>query len=331
MRSIVAVADYVDRICSIEMRSSRIKPGSILRLYEHAREVQGLPLTYLAAQRLIQTIRPGDNVFIITGIGEPHSLPKGETDGPPGAAAFTRVLTRFFQANPVVISEREYLGPILASYHELVSNSFSRDNEKQIVRGEVMPLQSDHAQRKTRQLLQEYNPVALISVEALGPNAKGVCHSLGGYDWTAYNAPFHHLFDQASKNNILTIGVGDGGNEVGCGLIYESVRAVLEYGTRCQCPCKDGVATVTATDVLMLAGTSNWGVYGIEANLAMLLGDSEILHSPTDEERSLSACIAAGARDGPTGSSDLLVDAIPIATHKALLVMLRTIVGKYLE
>jgi hypothetical protein len=330
MHAIVAVADYIDRVCTIEMRSSRIKPGSLLKLYARARQLQGLPLTYLASQRLVQTIRPGDSVLITTGIGEPHTLPKGETDGPPGAAALARVLARFFQAKPVIIAGRDYLAPILASCDSYGLNT-SSGCDMQEVRGEAMPLQNDQARQKAHQLIRDYDPVLLISVEALGPNVKGVCHSLGGYDWTMYNAPFHHLFDRASENNILTIGIGDGGNEIGCGLIYESVRAILEHGTECQCPCTDGVATVTATDVLVLAGTSNWGAYGIEATLAMLLRNHEILHSPADEERSLSACIAAGARDGPTGSSDLLVDAIPLATHKALLIMLRTIVGKYLE
>jgi len=326
----VAVTEYVDRLCAVEMRSSRLPQGTILKIYSEARRLQGMPLTYLAAKRLVQTIREGDNVIITTGIGEPKLIPKGETDGPPGAAAIARAISLFLQANPVVVAGEAYLEPALASCRALGLKTSERPQSNAVV-GEAAPLNDDEARRNSAELLDKYNPSALLSVECLGPNAKGVLHTLGGIDLTSYNVPFHHIFETAMQRAILTVGVGDGGNEIGCGLVYDAVRKIQKYGTICQCPCKSGVATVTPTDVLVVAGTSNWGAYGIETSLAVILRNPSVIHTPQDEAKSLQASIAAGARDGPTGSSDLYVDAIPLETHQALLVMLRTIVSKYLE
>jgi len=324
------VSDYVDRLCAVEMRSSRMPQGTILKLYDEARRIQGMPLTYLAAQRLSQTIRPVDNVIITTGIGEPSKLPKGETDGPPGAAALARVISLILRANPIVVAGEDYLEPVLASCRVLGMKT-SDKAQPNCVKGEVLPLNDQQARRNAFELLNKYNPSALISVECLGPNSDGVLHTLKGIDLTKYNPPLHHVFEVAKQKGLLTVGLGDGGNEIGCGMIYEAVRRIQRYGTICQCPCKNGVATVTSTDVLVFAGTANWGAYGITASLALLHRNLSAIHTPQDEEKSLQACVDAGARDGPTGSKELCVDAIPLEAHKALLIMLRTLVSKYLE
>src|SRR4029077_2799529 len=92
-------------------------------------------------------------------------------------------------------------------------------------------------------LLSRYRPAVGIAVEELGPNAKGVIHNLRGVDGTAHTGKDQHLIQGAHPRRVPTIGFGDGGNELGCGLIYDTVRRVLEYGRICQCPCGDGMAT----------------------------------------------------------------------------------------
>ena len=287
-------------------------------------------MTFLAAQRLSQTIRAGDNVIITTGIGEPSKLPKGETDGPPGAAALARVISLILRANPIVVAGADYLEPVFASCRVLGMKT-SDKAEPNCVKGEVLPLNDQQARTNAFELFNKYNPSALISIECLGPNSKGVLHTLDGIDLTKYNVPLHHIFDIATQKGLLTVGLGDGGNEIGCGMVYEAVRRIQRYGMICQCPCKNGVATVTPTDVLLFAGTGNWAAYGITASLALLHRNLSAIHTPQEEEKSLQACVDAGARDGPTGSKELCVDAIPLETHKALLIMLRTLVSKYLE
>src|SRR5471032_3534371 len=85
------VGDSIDRAVNIEMRFRAGLPrGVTYPLYEAARKKQKKPLTWLAAKLLKDSIKPGQNVFVVTGAGTPPGLPAGETDGPPGAAAIAR-------------------------------------------------------------------------------------------------------------------------------------------------------------------------------------------------------------------------------------------------
>jgi hypothetical protein len=46
-----------------------------------------------------------------------------------------------------------------------------------------------------------------------------------------------HLAEAAKARGIVTIGVGDGSNEIGNGLIYDAARQIQPYGLKCQCDC----------------------------------------------------------------------------------------------
>jgi len=106
-------------------------------------------------------------------------------------------------------------------------------------------------------------PSALIAIEKLGPNQQGVYHMVKGHDSSAFQAKAGRLFDAARPRGILTIGVGDRGNEIGMGAIADTVRQVLPYGSICQCPCGGGVADATEVDVVVPGTCSNWGAYGM--------------------------------------------------------------------
>jgi hypothetical protein len=62
-----------------------------------------------------------------------------------------------------------------------------------------------------------------------------------------------HLAEAAKARSIVTIGVGDGGSEIGNGLIYDAARQIQPYGLKCQCDCEDGAY---AAQVLYVGGTS---------------------------------------------------------------------------
>ena len=75
-------------------------------LYEAARKKQKKPLDLARRQAAARTsIKPGQNVFVVTGAGTPPGLPAGETDGPPGAAAIARAIEFGLGAKPILISE----------------------------------------------------------------------------------------------------------------------------------------------------------------------------------------------------------------------------------
>ena len=67
--------------------------GITRQFYEAAlAEGGGRPLSLRAAEGLVKSVHSGDSVFIITGAGTPPTLPKGESDGPPGAAVLVHAI-----------------------------------------------------------------------------------------------------------------------------------------------------------------------------------------------------------------------------------------------
>ena len=100
----------------------------------------------------------------------------------------------------------------------------------------------------------------------------------------------------AAARRPITIGVGDGGNEIGMGNVRARVARVSAKARR--------FASVVTVDHLVVAGTSNWGAYGIVAELSRLAG-RDLLHSSEEEQRMIAACVAGGRggrRDAPGGA-----------------------------
>ncbi|MDI6638189.1 MAG: DUF4392 domain-containing protein, partial [Bacillota bacterium] len=105
----------------------------------------------------------------------------------------------------------------------------------------------------------------------------------------------------------------------------------LPVGAKCHCPCGQGVAATTETDSMIVSFVSNWGAYGIEAALAMLLGRTDVIHSAEDEERILRAAAWAGAIASPYGYSGVaVVDQIPEKINVNIVEMLHYMVKAYL-
>ena len=327
------VAEYIDRLCSVEMRPQGNLPRGVThRLYEAARLAQGgKPLTYLAGHALLDRVRKGDYVFIVTGTGAPPGLPKGETDGPLGGAALARAVDLGLGAKPVIISEERLAGPIAAAVQ--AGGISLLDREAVAARShagvlELFPVGIHEGQLAAARLLDQYEPTAIIFIEKAGPNHKGVFHSILGYArGPDIMGSAYWLADQARASGVLTIGVGDGGNEIGFGKIRDAVREIQPHGQNCRCPCEGGVATVTTCDVLVAASVSNWGAYGIGAYLGYLLEDPDLVQDEDTERRMLESCVLAGCTDSILGAQVPAVDGIPLGVDLALVRMLRAIVG----
>ncbi|HEV2358416.1 MAG TPA: glutamate cyclase domain-containing protein [bacterium] len=329
------IADSIDRLTCVEMRSPGIDRGIIEPLYRAAREAQGgAPLSLRAARLLQERVTAKDAVVIITGAGAPPYLPYGETDGPPGAAALARAIGRGFGARTVVLTEPQYMPGVRAAAAAaglpVLDDAWAMQRPGAVVL-RPYPVGDEEGRREADAVLSQYTPAVVIAIEKLGPNAKGVIHSLRGIDGTAHTGKAHHLIQAARSREIATMGFGDGGNELGCGLIYETVRRVLEYGAKCQCPCGGGMATVVKTDVLVISNTSNWGAYGTAACLALLLGDPTLLPGPDEERRVVEQCALRGAGDGMAGLPIPWVDGTSTEVQQAVLVMLHMIVANGLK
>lgn len=196
-------------------------------------------------RRAAEAIRawPRGTVVLATGFYvEGHA----ETDGPPGTLFAARALEQM-GFSPVIITDEPCRG-----YFEAVN-----------IPVEYVPVNvSDEG---LRQLLHRLAPVGLISIERCGENIQGDYANMRGVSVAAYTAPLDRLFALAA---CPTVGVGDGGNEIGMGNLAQVISRELALT-----PCRQKV------DHLIIATVSNWGALGLCAALGHLPDDQELLEA----------------------------------------------------
>lgn len=327
------VGEYIDRLCTVEMRMAGLPRGTIHRFYEAARAHYGRPLTLLAAERLQAACREGGTVLIGTGVGAPPWLGQGETDGPLGAVSLALALAGAYGVVPIFVSEEPYIAHIVAPAHAagLAVMDYEWARQRTYAAAvEVQSLDPEQGPRQAEELLERYQPRAIITVEKTGPNHHDVFHSVLGRGRPSRPTYFDLVVEKARAQGVLSVGVGDGGNEIGYGVIRDAVRELTPYGATCQCPCGGGIATVVETDVLVVAAVSNWGAYGVAACLAFLERNPALLHDEETERRMLEACTAAGGGDGALGRPLLMVDGIPLNAQQGIINLLHALVDNAL-
>lgn len=330
-----AMAAYFDRLATVEMRNRGMPAGKIGPLYEAAlAEGGGLPLVYRAAAGLMEAVHRNDNVLIVTGAGSGPLIPKGENDGPVGAAILARAIHMGLHAVPILVCEEHHLDPVVSSAEAVgVGIRALEVALESKVGGAVVTAPTTQAAVDdwADELLERTRPSAVIAIERLGPNRLGIVHGatgLSGWDPLVDLAP---LFSAAAQRRIFSIGIGDAGNEIGFGRIAEAVRQIQPHGARCQCDCGGGMATVTPTDVLVVAAVSNWGAYGIEACLSILLERPDLPHSPKEAERVILRCLEAGGLEAMNCTQRFFVDGIAGEVSVSMVQMLGEMVRIYCE
>lgn len=197
---------------------------------------------------------------------------RAETDGPPGALLLAKTLeAEGFQ--PVVVTD------------ELCRGYFERGGVPSV----YLPL--DATEDDCMALLEELAPVGMISVERCGKNTAGDYANMRGVSISKHTAPIDRLFELAQ---VPTIGIGDGGNEIGMGNLAGIIRNELALT-----PCRITV------DQLVIATVSNWGALGLCACLGRL---------PTEKELENAYILARdmGYVDGLAGECALSEDGFPL-------------------
>jgi hypothetical protein len=324
---------HVDRLVTLEMkRDGASNRGVILPLYETAFHKQKHPLTLLAAEKLRNAVRAGDYVMICTGSGRPPWRPSGETDGPLGAVSLSRAIKLGLRGRPVYVAAKPYMPPILAAseaagitpiaskemaeYDGFYPTALIRD----------FTLKPDEARSQAKSLMDDLKPAAIIFIENLGPNARGVIHSATGYERESEHVVHtYHLAQEAKLRGILTIGIGDFGNEIGFGLIAEELKQILPCWAKCKCSCGSDPVCHVSTDVLVVGAISNWAGYGIAACLAYLLKNPDLLQSVQTERQMGIDCVYAGA-EGEAGMKQPWVDGTSPETQEAIVALLHMLV-----
>lgn len=335
------LGEYLDRLITTNMTTGHASVGTrpgdyILNMYKWTREKTNTSLTYLAAKNIVDSVEKDDFVFLMAEAAFPPYLSIGETDGPMGTAALARMFDIAFEAKPVIIASSEKIDASIAVWNaaelEVQPEEIVRNREYGGAVAEPFPIDDEEAKKVALELIDRYNPSALISVETLAVNAKGQIHCVSASNSTPYVMKAHHLINEAKEKGILTIGIADGGNEIGCGNIYDELRSFGGLYADCRpiCHCGGGVTTVVETDFLVPAAVSNWGAYGIEACIAAIVDDVDVMHDEIIERRMLEACANVGLAGG-IGKRMLNVDGTSLEAGQALITILREMVKNYLK
>lgn len=313
MRRLPAL-EVLDDLCL----RSLVLPGPerrlLLRLHAVARRLQGGPLAGHAAA-LLAPVPEEAAVLLATGAGAPPHLPAGETDGPPGVIFLADALRRLRKARPVLLTEGRMVAPLQAG-------AAAADLPAAV---EALP-EGPASPEAAGALLARHRPAALVVVEKLGENERGVIHDMHGTDVGASHASVAPLVLAAKTAGVPTVAIGDRGNEVGFGLLAGSLPASALRRRRCVCPCGGTILSSVATGALVVAATSNWGAYAVTAALAVLEGREDLLPDPGVEAAVREACVAAGARDGVSREAAPSVDGTSPEAQGALLLLLRAAV-----
>lgn len=333
MRDICGEA--IDQLITIEAKNPGMPHNVLKPMYLAARKLAGdRPISMVAAERLQATLGPGDTVLVLTGAGYEPTMPKGESDGPPGAASLAKILYKGLGAVPVYACEVCHVDPIIASSHAaglMVRERFEDARDRCLGASLTMaPVQQAGVAAWVAEVFEETKPKALIAAERLGPGRNGLIHNATGQPLQDGEKTVRFevvdlspLVTEANERGILTVGLGDHGNELGFGAIWDTVAKTMRKG--------ETLATTVETDVLLPAMMSNWGCYGIEAALAYLLKRPDLIHSPAQEERILRACLDAGGLEAMYCTTEFLVDGLDGETSIACMQFLSNIVRKNLE
>lgn len=317
-----SIGEVIDRLMAVPVASgsSLAARPVLIELYDAARAKFEKPLSYLAAKKITEILKPGDRVLIVTGFIVPPWL-RPENDGPVGAVNLARALNLAFDVRPTIITEAmavDMLKPLCEAGGLAVDNEKNASQLFRRVSVESFTTDGAQAEVDAEELLSRTDPKLIVTIEKASPNALGVFHSGVGYDVTNLHAKVDVLIRRAKERGIYTIGIGDGGNEIGMGCIEDTVKQVVPTGGKCGCPCGGGTASGVETDLLLAVMVSNWGATAIAANLAARLGHMEILHDREMEGKLLEAAASAGFIDPASGLGLHDGDAIDLEVHLAM-------------
>jgi D-glutamate cyclase len=281
----------------------------VLALDLGGRGITGLivPGAAVAAARALLGAR---RVLIVTGFCVPPGLP--ETDGLPGAGVLGQALRRL-GAEVRWVTDPPVVKPLQAVLDAL----------------DLSPEVETPEEGDTGPLLARTRPTHLVAIERPGRARSGDYLSARGESIAPWNRPLDALFlasrvgrpgggrgsaRPGTRGRPITVGVGDGGNEIGMGNLYARLAR--------ESPLMAKIASVVRVDHLVVAGTSNWGAYGIVAGLERL-SRRPLLHTPAVERRLIETCVAAGAVDGLLRWRKPTVDGLDLDAHAAVVELLR--------
>jgi hypothetical protein len=282
--------------------------------------INACPYDFAAACRSIGE-HPKPSVAIVTGFWIPAAEPPAfETDGPLGAVFLSRAFQQL-GISTEILSERECAKAVRIGLQvsaipdNLLRTTFSSAGEFD---SDLVCSPDDWQSGEIGLGRTSLGPSHWLAIERVGPAANARSYTMRGLDITDRMVRAEEYF---TVRHGRSIGIGDGGNEIGMGKIpVETIERNIPNGRKIACR--------VATDYLIVAGISNWGAYALGAGVALVRGHrlSPELFDIERERRILQAMVEAGLVDGKTGRREATVDGIEFDEYIRPLVKIREIV-----
>jgi len=158
----------------------------------------------------------------------------------------------------------------------------------------------------------------VVAIERCGPSADGIPRNMRGLDMTAFVAPLDRLLMAGPWRSIA---VGDGGNELGMGMVsHQLITDSVLHGDR--------VACVIQADYLIASGVSHWAAYALMGALGLLRPDwrdaAWATFDPELDLRIVEAMVSDGpAVDGVTQERHVSIDSRTMAEHQVVMAAIR--------
>eukprot|EP01004_Peranema_trichophorum_P006663 NODE_5479_length_1009_cov_44.620767_g4908_i0.p1 GENE.NODE_5479_length_1009_cov_44.620767_g4908_i0~~NODE_5479_length_1009_cov_44.620767_g4908_i0.p1 ORF type:complete len:325 (+),score=65.73 NODE_5479_length_1009_cov_44.620767_g4908_i0:57-977(+) len=237
----------------------------------------------------VRALWNAQNVVITTGFPcHPTREVHSETDGPPGAVALSQALTTLGKNVLFVVDDNNWR--VMEECIKYCGSRASLHKFKEL---------------KSEEFLDKYKIDHMVAIERVGRASDGRYYNMRGLDRSNLVEPIDDMFLEANARGILTTGIGDGGNELGMGKVYDKVVLNIKHG--------DVIACATSCTFLITAGVSNWGGYALAAGLLSQLGTEhvELVLNNELQTRILQVVEDSGARDGIVPDKLMHVDGLP--------------------
>jgi len=291
----------------------------------------------------------GKHVAIVTGFYIPKGdPPAAETDGPLGSALLAAALHAAGMKVELITDELCSNAVRVAAWESGLNErcmhvvkmgaaaDFAREFGAQIGNElthliAIERVGPSHTEQSLRRQSRTGDPPSDRFASLVPLEHQDHCHNMRGEIIDGYTADLHLLFESlpnfrfsvgtSFRDAVLcerrgdgpTIGIGDGGNEIGMGCVpWEDLERRLSGEQSGRVPC------CVATDWNIVAGVSNWGAYALAAATLLLRGQ-QLLLAPFDtaqQQRALEHLVAHGpAVDGVTRRREPTVDGLPFLTY----------------
>ncbi|MFA6527262.1 MAG: DUF4392 domain-containing protein, partial [Candidatus Babeliales bacterium] len=256
-----------------------------------------------------ERLRTSKHVAIVTGFFIP-GVNQPETDGPLGAFALARALVACNKK--VTIITDAFCKPAIEACHHALTTSFHHP-----VCLAYFPTDKQQQYDFIHRIMTLAD--CLLSIERVGRTHDGTYRTMRGIDITSQTAPLDELFIAGRKQKITTIGIGDGGNEIGMGKMIKEVSKYVPMGNQIGC--------IVPVDNLIVAGVSNWGGYALAGALCCVLREQHpatlnldaCFSSNQEQKAMLASMVSYGCCDGVSLTSSLSIDGLDWDVHHDIL------------